>query len=1067
MGPQIAAAQSRLTRTAAGSATLGGLPSATNAAVLAQTRLGTATKATANELATATTRSNSAARATSNLHKEIQNAESVTGRYTRGLFAASAASTGLFRAVSFASGAFLLGALAGGAAAAGIQKFADATRVAAQTVALLKSTGDTAHVTAAGVDELAAAEQRLTGISEDQIQAASNIILTFRAVRNETGAMNDIFNRAVKGVVDISSVFKTDLRGSAVQLGKALQDPIRGVTALRRSGITLSQSQRDLIKRLVETGRILTAQKLILGEVEKQVGGTARAIGQTLPGKLDILKARARDALGEYAKRVSESQQASVLAGEAAQGLSQTFSAMKSVVSALGPPLLATVEAFGKAAQAVGGVGTVLAAIAAYKGVSIAVSLATKAQASYAKAVLVATGAAARQTAVLRTQAAASLLSGSALTGSSTLRTASGLAAVGLGARAAAVGLGASRLALAAVGGPIGAVALGVAGLTIGLIKLRHAAENAPGTLNATKRALDDLSNSVERANKLQSQLAGRREDVSLANFNVQAATSDVTKARGAQARSIAAPGSLEAVHLTNAVTAAEDKLAQANKDLAKAQREADISAAQLAANERSRQFVIANTTKELQKQISAFREGTHVVSAFGIPIGFNPFRAAAGTTHGVDDLIARMRTLTATGGPLKSKVAGALETIAITLRRFPTRKEVSIIVSAVGRGMTTNQALQLLGIGPGGIGREAGTEGLRLQGLAAAPTASASQEQAFLAAKALLNTEKERLKTLRETAAKLNDALQTQKQAVAAGKDAVASAREGLAAAIAGLASARQALTDTIRSSREAVNQAVTDAKANLDSLGQAVADALTKFSDAGGKALGSGKLGKNFQALKDQILAGGGGPETQRAAAQLTTKLSSTSTVDTSKISQGFADLTDKLNRGKITLPQFNKELANLLKGFNLGAFRKQFGSAAANLLSEEIATLRKQARLILTGPQRTGGGIQQTLVRPLQAVAAGAKAIASAQNDVVKARAAVVKADDDLADAIHSLRLAEVKERRANTAAMNANSKEVAKLVDVLKAQQKLQGPKTKPKGDAGKTANDLTTSGAGAP
>jgi hypothetical protein len=940
--------------------------------------------------------------------------------------------------VSFASGAFLAGAIAGGALAAAVGEFRQQTIVAARLAAVLKATGDSAGLTAEQIDVLAKRQLNLTGIDDELIKSEAAVLATFRSVRNEVGQGNQIFTRAVKDVQDISSVFGTALTGSALQLGKALQDPIRGVTALRRSGITLSQSQRELIKRLVETGRLLTAQKVILGEVERQVGGTAAAIGQTLPGKLDILRERAKNALGEYVKRVSESKSATQDFSNVMSGLRAAFTDVFGIVRTgagafLGlTKAIADITGFGSAVQALGGlkehVRTVTIAALAFGGLKAALGLSTFAQGLYARATTVAT--------------AATVAEGAAVAATSTR-----------------IGLGAA--ALGALRGPLG-IALGITALTIGFIKLRQSAANAPGSLNATKKALDALSNSVERANKLQSQLAGRREDVSLANFNVQAAQRDVTQARGAQARSIAAPGSIEDVHLTNAVTAAEQKLVQANKDLATAQRQADITAGQLAANERSRQFVIANTTKALQTQIAALSVRTEierVTGRTGDTSGAPQLGKATSQLKAFTDL---MDKLAKSGTPLERQVGGALRTIRTVLDQIPTQKQIALVVKLTGQGMTTNQTLAALG-----IGREAGTEQTRVAGLAAAPSPSAAQEQQFLAAKALLNTEKERLNTLRETAAKQNEALQTQKQAVSAGKDAVASAREGLAAALEGLASARQALTDTIQSARQAVNQAVTDAKANLDSLGQSVADALTKFSEAGGKALGSGKLGKNFQALKDQILAGGGGPETQRAAAQIAFKLSSSSNIDTSKLSQGFADLTDKLNRGKITLPQFNKQLAALLKGLDLGAFRKQFGTAAANLLRDEIATLRKQARLILTGPQRAGGGTVQTLVRPLQAVAAGAKAIATAQTDVIKARAAVVKADDNLADAIRALHTAQVKETRANTAATKANSREIAQLVAVLKAQQKLSGPKQKPKGDAGKTAGDLTGAGAGAP
>src|ERR1700712_5749455 len=59
--------------------------------------------------------------------------------------------------------------------------------------------------------------------------------------------------------------------------GKALNDPLKGISALSRAGVTFTQSQQDSIKAMVGANDLLGAQKIILGEVEKQVGGTAKA----------------------------------------------------------------------------------------------------------------------------------------------------------------------------------------------------------------------------------------------------------------------------------------------------------------------------------------------------------------------------------------------------------------------------------------------------------------------------------------------------------------------------------------------------------------------------------------------------------------------------------------------------------------------------------------------------------------------------------------------------------------------------------------------------------------------
>ena len=63
---------------------------------------------------------------------------------------------------------------------------------------------------------------------------------------------------------DIAQVMGSDVKSATVQLAKALEDPKRGLTALSRSGITFNEAQTETIKKLVDSGKLLDAQALIL-----------------------------------------------------------------------------------------------------------------------------------------------------------------------------------------------------------------------------------------------------------------------------------------------------------------------------------------------------------------------------------------------------------------------------------------------------------------------------------------------------------------------------------------------------------------------------------------------------------------------------------------------------------------------------------------------------------------------------------------------------------------------------------------------------------------------------------
>jgi hypothetical protein len=175
------------------------------------------------------------------------------------------------------------GALVAGAAAAtyGIVKSAEAAeeanKVHAQTGAVLKSTGHAAGVSQKQVEGLAESIMRKTGIDDEAILEGQNLLLTFKDIKNEAGAGNDIFNQATKVMVDMSAAMGKDAAGSAIQLGKALNDPVKGISALQKVGVSFSDQQKEQIEQWVEEGDTLKAQKAILKELTSEFGGSAAA----------------------------------------------------------------------------------------------------------------------------------------------------------------------------------------------------------------------------------------------------------------------------------------------------------------------------------------------------------------------------------------------------------------------------------------------------------------------------------------------------------------------------------------------------------------------------------------------------------------------------------------------------------------------------------------------------------------------------------------------------------------------------------------------------------------------
>lgn len=159
----------------------------------------------------------------------------------------------------------------------------DAEQAQAQLNSVIESTGGVAGVTASMANEYANALSQITMFDDEAILGGESMLLTFTNIGQE------VFPQATETILDMSQALGQDLNSSAMQLGKALNDPIQGVTALRRVGVQFTDDQEKTIKALVDLGDTAGAQKLILAELNKEFGGSAKAAGETMAGQLAIL----------------------------------------------------------------------------------------------------------------------------------------------------------------------------------------------------------------------------------------------------------------------------------------------------------------------------------------------------------------------------------------------------------------------------------------------------------------------------------------------------------------------------------------------------------------------------------------------------------------------------------------------------------------------------------------------------------------------------------------------------------------------------------------------------------
>lgn len=189
----------------------------------------------------------------------------------------------------------LKGTLAADLVVAGAKKIGDAIgdawgavneqqALGKQTEAVLKSTGGAAGVTGDHVKKLADDLEGMSKTEAEAIHQGSNLLLTFTNIKNKAGEGNDVFDQTTKTMVDMATAMGTEPKAAAMQLGKALNDPIKGIGALSKVGVTFTKQQKDQITAMQKAGDTAGAQKIILAELNKEFGGSAAAAGNTASG---------------------------------------------------------------------------------------------------------------------------------------------------------------------------------------------------------------------------------------------------------------------------------------------------------------------------------------------------------------------------------------------------------------------------------------------------------------------------------------------------------------------------------------------------------------------------------------------------------------------------------------------------------------------------------------------------------------------------------------------------------------------------------------------------------------
>lgn len=166
----------------------------------------------------------------------------------------------------------------------GLDSLVKLEQAQAQTNAVLKSTKGAAGISAQAITNLSEKYENMNAIVGDEfIRAGSNMLLTFTKIKGQA------FEPALQATLNLNTALGKGPEGltkTAVLVGKALNDPTKGLTALTRVGVAFSKKQIQRIKDLQKEGKTYEAQKIILKELNKEFGGSFLAQGNTTAGSV-------------------------------------------------------------------------------------------------------------------------------------------------------------------------------------------------------------------------------------------------------------------------------------------------------------------------------------------------------------------------------------------------------------------------------------------------------------------------------------------------------------------------------------------------------------------------------------------------------------------------------------------------------------------------------------------------------------------------------------------------------------------------------------------------------------
>lgn len=161
------------------------------------------------------------------------------------------------------------------AAADCINEFAGMERVMLRTSKVWENVGTSLNITNDELTAYADSIETSTYFSAEAVKEAGLLLAATESLSE------DGFKQALSVSIDLAEAMGTDVPSAASTLSRALQDPEAGLSRLKSIGVSFTDAETDMIKKLQESGRTFEAQEVILDKVEQKYKGIAQAVAST------------------------------------------------------------------------------------------------------------------------------------------------------------------------------------------------------------------------------------------------------------------------------------------------------------------------------------------------------------------------------------------------------------------------------------------------------------------------------------------------------------------------------------------------------------------------------------------------------------------------------------------------------------------------------------------------------------------------------------------------------------------------------------------------------------------